>query len=525
MKRYITSFDTQKLSEEYVDTIIIGAGLAGLTTALQLDKLGIKPLIITKKNTGISNSFLAQGGIAAAIGKDDDPQIHYEDTINAGKGLCIERNVSVLVEEGVERVIDLIKYGVPFDKNGDGTLKLTTEGAHSRKRVLHVKDRTGKEIGKTIYNIILERGIKIESEFFLEEILTEDNRFIGVIVSNGRVKKFIKSKSLVLATGGYSALYFRNTSAYNISGDTISVAYRAGCILKDLEFVQFHPTALYIEGKPAYLVSEAVRGEGALLVDTKGERFVDELKPRDEVARAIFKKYLEGEKVFLDLRPLKEKGIKIEERFPTIFSMLKNFGYEKSDFIPVSPAAHYTIGGVEATTTGKTNVEGVFAVGEVSCTGVHGANRLASNSLLECIVFGYKTAYTVFSYNMYAKSFRNVKIKNVFTGENMLTKEEKRFILNKIKSIMWKKVGLIRNKEMLKDALKEITSLENYVHDYSNGRYLMDLIYLSKAVVLSALNREESRGTHFRSDYPEENPNLRKHTKIYKNFEIKLEVN
>ncbi len=426
MRRYISNFNTADLSDEYVDTIIIGAGLAGLTTALQLKNLGIDPLIITRKETGISNSFLAQGGIAAAIGKDDDPQIHYEDTIKAGKGLCIERNVSVLVEEGLERVIDLIRYGVPFDRDEKGYLRLTQEGAHSRKRVLHVKDMTGKEIGKTVYSILSEKGIKIETGYFLEEILTDDNRFVGIIVSDRKNKKLIRGKSLVIATGGYSALYYRNTSAYNISGDTLGTAYRAGCILKDLEFVQFHPTAIYIEGEPAYLISEAVRGEGALLVDDREERFIDELKPRDEVARAIFKKYTEGRRVFLDISPLKKRGIDIKERFPTIFSMLKYYGYGDKTLIPVSPAAHYTIGGIEATSNGKTSVEGIFAVGESSCTGVHGANRLASNSLLECVVFGYKTAYSVFSYNMYADVNKNIKIKNKMRGEKILTKERKR---------------------------------------------------------------------------------------------------
>ncbi len=525
MRRYISEFNTADLSEEYVDTVIIGAGLAGLTTALQLKNLGVDPLIITRKETGISNSFLAQGGIAAAIGKDDDPQIHYEDTIKAGKGLCIERNVSVLVEEGLERVIDLIMYGVPFDRDENGYLKLTQEGAHSRKRVLHVKDMTGKEIGKTVYNILIQKSINIETDYFLEEIITDDNRFIGIIISDRRKKRFIRAKSLVIATGGYSALYYRNTSAYNISGDTLGTAYRAGCILKDLEFVQFHPTAIYLEGEPAYLISEAVRGEGAILVDDRGERFIDELKPRDEVARAIFKKYSEGRKVFLDITPLKKRGVKVKERFPTIFNMLEHYGYGDRTLIPVSPAAHYTIGGIEATSNGKTSVEGIFAVGESSCTGVHGANRLASNSLLECVVFGYKTAYSVFSYNMYAGINKGIKIKNRVNTEKMLTKERKRFILNKIKKIMWEKVGLIRNRKLLSEALSQINSIEEEISAYLNNRYLTDLIYLSKAVILSALNREESRGTHYRSDFPDENPELRKHTKVYNNFKIKLEVN
>ncbi len=525
MERYITEFNTADLSEEVIDTVVIGAGLAGLSTAVQLKNLGINPLIISRKETGISNSFLAQGGIAAAIGKDDDPQIHYDDTIKAGKGLCIERNVSVLVEEGIERVIDLIIYGVSFDKDGNGYFRLTTEGAHSRRRVLHVKDMTGKEIGKVVYNVLKDKGVKIETGYFLEEILTEDNKLKGIIISNGSEKKLIRCKSLIIATGGYSALFLRNTSAYNISGDTLGTAYRAGCILKDLEFIQFHPTALYIENEPAYLISEAVRGEGAVLVDSNRDRFVDELKPRDEVSRAIFKKYLEGDKVFLDISPLRERGINFRERFPNIISMLDRFGLGNSELIPVSPAAHYTIGGIEATSNGKTNIDGIFSVGESSCTGVHGANRLASNSLLECIVFGYKTAYSVFSYNMYVDIDKNFHLKNKRSSKNVLTKDRKRFILNKIKKVMWEKVGLIRNRETLHSALNDIKDLEQTIQGYGNIRYLVDLLYLSKGVILSALMREESRGTHYRSDFPKEKEEFKKHTKVYKDFEIKLEVN
>ncbi|NPA54238.1 MAG: L-aspartate oxidase [Aquificae bacterium] len=524
MKRYLTEFDTKSLPEEKVDTVIIGAGIAGLSTALQLLNLGVKPLVISKKEPKISNSFLAQGGIAAAIGPDDDPDLHCEDTIKAGKGLCIKKHVRILVEEGLERIVDLLNYGVPFDKNEKGLPLLTKEAAHSRRRVLHIKDKTGYEIGKVLYKKSVEKGLFLETGFYVEEILTDESKFVGIIISNNKEKKFIRAKSLVLASGGYSPLYKRNTSAYKVGGDVISLAYRAGVILKDLEFIQFHPTALYIEGYPAYLISEAVRGEGAILVDEKGNRFVDELKPRDEVARAIFLQYQQGKKVFLDISPLKEKGIDFKKRFPSIYNMLISVGLKDTNLIPVSPAAHYSIGGIEAKPTGKTNIEGIFAVGENACTGVHGANRLASNSLLECVVFGYKTAYSVYLYNMYNNinehfhTFSKIKVKK--HGKSL----DKDTYLKKIKNIMWNDVGLIREEKKLSKALTEINKIEEEISFYDEVRYLLDIIYLAKGVILSAISRKESRGTHYRIDFPFERDEYKKHTKLLKDFKIKLEV-
>ncbi len=523
MERYLTAFDTSILPEETVDTVIVGSGIAGLSVALQLLKLGIKPLILSKKEPKISNSFLAQGGIAAAIGVDDSTEIHYRDTISAGRGLCIEKNVRILVEEGLERVVDLLNIGVPFDRDDKGKPLLTKEGAHSRRRVLHAKDKTGSAIGKTLYKEISKYGIHIETGFYVEEILTYDNQFKGIIVSNNKEKKFIRAKSLVLATGGYSPLYRRNTSAYKIGGDTLGIAYRAGLVLKDLEFIQFHPTALDLEDFPAYLISEAVRGEGAILINDKGERFIDELKPRDEVARAIFLQYKKGNRVFLDISPLKRRDIDFSNRFPSISSMLKSVGLEGENLIPVSPAAHYSIGGIEAEPTGKTSVGGIFSVGEVSCTGIHGANRLASNSLLECVVFGYKTAYSVYIHNMYTEIDFSFRSKNLLKSQNIL--KDKDPYLKKLKDTMWENVGLIRDRTSLKDALEAVQSMEYQLYNYRNARYLIDLVYLAKGIILSALRREESRGTHFRLDFPEEREEYKKHTKLDKNFKITLEVN
>ncbi|MEZ0324177.1 MAG: L-aspartate oxidase [Hydrogenothermaceae bacterium] len=519
LKRYFTCFNTKDTENIYTDTVIVGSGLAGISAAYYMLNLGIKPTLITKKSATRSNSFLAQGGIAAAIGFDDSTVYHFEDTIKAGKGLCVKNNVRILVEEGLERVVDLINLGVPFDRDKDGNLKLAKEGAHRLSRVLHVKDKTGYEIGKVMLRYIKEKGVKILEGYYLQEIITDEDRYIGLLITDGKKQYVIRSKSVILATGGYSGIYYRNTSAYNIGGDSIGAAFRSGCSLMDLEFIQFHPTAVYVEGKPGWLISEAVRGEGAILVDEKGERFIDELKPRDEVARAILSKYLQGSKVFLDITPLLEKGLNFKERFPNVYSILKEFGLENETKIPVSPSAHYTIGGIKADINGKTDIKGVFAIGETASTGVHGANRLASNSLLECIVTGYKVAYSVYIYNMYAK-IDNININNEVNEKKELDKIDRDKLLKKIKTLMWQNVGLIRTEESLKTALKEIENINNFLEDFCNVRHLYDLTLLAKGIILSALAREESRGVHYREDFPFEKDEFKKHTMLTPDFKI-----
>ncbi|NPA12720.1 MAG: L-aspartate oxidase [Aquificae bacterium] len=523
MERYLAGFDTTQIEGIKAQTVIVGSGIAGLSTALQLINLGIKPVIITRTPYTVSNSFLAQGGIAAPIGKDDTTALHLQDTLKAGRGLCIQKNAQILVEEGLERVIDLIRYGVDFDKDKDGLIRLTKEGGHSKRRVLHIKDETGKAIATALYNLIKDK-VDILEGYNLEEILTEEGQYKGILISAKEKKYIIWSKSLVIATGGYSPIYLRNTSAYTVSGDTIGVSFRAGCILSDLEFTQFHPTALNIPNQPAYLITEALRGEGAILIDQNGNRFIDEMKPRDEVARAIFHKEMEGKKVFLDLTPLKERGISLQERFPTVYNLLKKFNLLDKNKIPVSPAVHYTVGGIQADVNGTTSVNGVFAVGEVASTGVHGANRLASNSLLECITFGSKTAYSVYKHNLYTK-VEEVKIKNRGIGTKLLKTEEKSRYFYQIKKLMWEKVGLERTEEGLSQALSTVEGLQKELLQYTNSRELIDTLYLAKGIILSAKNRKESRGTHYRKDFPQEKDYYKKHTKVYNDFKIKLEVN
>ena len=516
--RYLTPFDLSKIKTIEVDTAVIGGGLAGIYTSINLSKLGVNHLLISKNDLNISNSYLAQGGIAAAISPEDTPEKHFQDTLKAGKGLCIEENVQILTDEGIRRVLDLLEIGVPFEKDSKGIPILTQEGVHSVKRILYSGDKTGEALINYLKNFLNKEKLLIG--YSLEEIITDEDKVVGIIISQNGENIFVKLKSLVLATGGYSSIFERNSSAYQISGDTLGVALRAGLKLKDLEFIQFHPTALYLENQPAKLISEAVRGEGAILVDEKGERFIDELRPRDEVARAIFQKYLQNQRVFLDIQPIYEKGIDFEKRFPSITKLLKE--YNLKNLIPVSPAAHYTIGGIDTDAFGRTNIKGIYAVGEVSCTGVHGANRLASNSLLECVVFPYRTAYEIYKYNLYNK-IENINLKN---NINRKEKVENKDIIQKLKEIMWKQAGLIRTEEGLKEGINSIEKLKTEA--INNSRKIYDLLLLAEAVLKSALARKESRGSHYRKDYPSTDTRYNKHTEVIldkNDIKINLEVN
>ncbi|RUM59176.1 MAG: L-aspartate oxidase [Persephonella sp.] len=519
MERYITEFDTSKIKNIKVDTVIVGIGLAGLRVALELDKLNVNYLVISKNDIKISNSILAQGGIAVAFSPDDTPQEHFEDTIRSGKGLCIEENVKILVDEGIQRVGELLEvFKVDFDKDKKNRPLLTREGAHTKPRIIHYKDETGKKIIEDLFRYFNKKRILVGYQ--LEEIFIEDNKFIGALFKRNNEYIVIYAKSLVLATGGYSPVYLRNTSAYKNNGDVLGIALRSGLILKDLEFVQFHPTALYIEGneEEAQLISEAVRGEGGILINSDGERFIDELKTRDEVARAIFLQYQKGKKVFLDISQIKN----FEKRFSTIAKLLKE--KDIKDKIPVSPATHYSIGGIETNSYGETNVKGIFAIGEVACTGINGANRLASNSLLECLVFGYRVAFSIYKYNLFTEEPKVIKFVNRTNKKDYLTEEKFEEYLVKIKKIMWDKVSLIRDENGLKNALNDLVNIEKEIFKYHNTRYIKDIVLLCKGIILSALNRKESRGAHYRKDYPVERDKYKKHTKIYKNLEIKLEV-
>ncbi len=494
--RYFLRFDTDTLPEDTAEVVVIGSGIGGLTSAITLKEIGIDPVVLTR---GIGNTYYSQGGIASAVHPEDSTYSHYLDTLKAGRFLNDPDSLRILVDQGVERIADLERWGVRFDRKGN-FYDTTTEGGHSFPRVLKVKDYTGREI----YNRLLDRARSLGIRFVsgeLQEILGEE-RVEGVLYTDGTSLRVMRTKAVVLATGGAASIFRHTSNPSAVRGDSIGSALRAGARVRNPEFVQFHPTVLKGTG---LLISEAVRGEGAHLIDCRGQRFVDELLPRDVVARAIYQKLKDGCDVFLDLRPVAGRGVDLGRRFPTIVSFLKEKGIDPlSEPVPVIPAAHYYIGGIDVDLWGKTTVKGLYAVGECSCTGVHGANRLASNSLLEGVVFGRRVAYRVF-HDLGSLKLSRRRIRNDVRGKTLKVGVD----FQKLRELMWDSAGLERDEITLKKAL---AMLEDWIEELSHGerdagsRQLYDLLLVSRCTVEGALIRKESRGVHFRRDFPGENP-------------------
>src|SRR5665647_1296243 len=501
------------------DFIVVGSGLAGLLAAFHAADYGTVALI-SKSELDISNSYHAQGGIAAAIGEDDHPRFHFEDTLIAGRNLCDRDAVSLLVNEGLDRVNELIERGMDFDKDVEGNLKLGLEGGHSRRRILHADgDATGKMMTSFMLKQVLAKPeITTFEHCAALKIIVEENVCKGIQTlqyTDGENIIFL-GKATILATGGLSRLYSRSTNPYTATGDGIALAWQAGARLADMEFIQFHPTALSVDGEDAYLISEAVRGEGAHLIDKYGERFMlryhpmAELAPRDIVASTIFKRMQETEStVFLSLKHLDPNFLK--DRFHSIDARLKVFGLDlTNDLIPISPAAHYTVGGIRTDLWGQTNITGLFACGEVASTGVMGANRLASNSLLECLVFGKRLVEK-------AKDLPEPD-ENLLSANEIIMNEQTSDaylqIKNEISQIMSNCVGILRNQEEMSVALNRISEIilqypENSI-DYNNKK-INDLATVCSLICISALERKESRGGHVRSDCPGESETLVHH--------------
>ncbi len=516
-QRYLVNFSTNELPQEFTEYLVIGTGIAGLYSALKASRTG-EVTILTKKKLEDSNTEYAQGGIAAAIDQDDSPLFHYEDTINAGAGLCDPDAVEVLVNEGPERVKELVEMGTNFDKIGD-VLALTREGAHSHRRILHAKgDATGEEIRRALARQIKQEDkVKVYENSFVIDLLTDEGTCKGVLAidENGN-KKVFWAKVIILASGGIGQLYKNTTNPDVATGDGIAMAYRAGAKVMDLEFVQFHPTALNLPGVPRFLISEAVRGEGALLKNGAGERFMpryhelSELAPRDVVARAIVNEFTVAgdEKVYLDLSPLGEERAK--KRFPNITRTCAYYGVDVADnMIPVSPAAHYLMGGVKTNLWGETNIKGLYACGEVSCLGVHGANRLASNSLLDGLVFGERIVESCQTYLKSDVAVEGTLIKYEQKSNSQVNTQVEDKLKEKLKDLMWTKVGIIRRKEELQEAIEEINELRQKVSVSNNedvsGLELTNQLLVSYLIAKAALIRTESRGGHYRADYPAAN--------------------
>ncbi|MDK2920281.1 MAG: L-aspartate oxidase [Candidatus Petromonas sp.] len=505
-RRYLTKFDLDKVRKEYCNVLIIGTGIAGLYTAVNIDEK-YKVLMLAKNSIKENNSNLAQGGIAACISKDNDKKFHYMDTLKAGSFYNNEGAVKILVEEAAENIEKLIEFGTNFDRDEKNFLRATKEGGHSRRRVLHSKDETGKEIIRALTVKVKKRkNIIILEDTFAIDILTSKGRCIGAIVKSGKEIYCIISQVVVLATGGIGQVYQNTTNSKIATGDGIAMAFRAGAEIVDMEFVQFHPTALYDENnKKRFLISEAVRGEGAILRNSMGEAFMKkyhklkDLAPRDIVSRAIFNEMNKENKpcVFLDITH-KDKDF-IKNRFPNIYNqcLLRGIDITK-DYIPVCPVEHYIMGGIKTNYNGRTNIVGLYACGEAACTGVHGANRLASNSLLEGVVFGNRVAKDI---NSYIRN-GNYYIYNIKSdGDQELVEKDRIEELRKnARKIMEKHAFILRSKKGLEEALiriKEILEeLNIYKRDDESFYECVNIMTVAYLIVSDALKRETSLGSH-----------------------------
>lgn len=513
--RYLINFDLSKIKKISTDFLIVGSGIAGLYTSLKLCSKG-EVTLLTKSKLKESSTEYAQGGIAVALGDKDSPHLHMEDTLKAGANFCNPKAVEVLVTKGPECVEELIELGTKFDKI-EGKYKTTLEAAHQRPRILHAHgDATGAEIERSLsQKVINENKIKIKENILVIDILTEHTTCYGLLVLDSNTNKIIAylARVTILASGGAGQLFSNTTNPDVATGDGIAMAYRGGVKVTDLEFIQFHPTALYHQGSPKFLISEAVRGEGAILKNIKGELFMHsyhplaELAPRDVVARAITDqmKKNKSDYVYLDATKIKDK---FSQRFPTIYKKCLDLNIDpEKEYIPVAPAAHYTMGGIKTDTWGQTNLTNLYACGECASTGVHGANRLASNSLLEGLVFGNRIAQKI---KKNITLFYINKLEELKLSYNTCQEKYKEYshveLKKELQKLMWNKVGIIRNSSDLEKALQKISKWKFIFESElktTEDFELANLIVLADLITNSALQREESRGAHYREDFPD----------------------
>ena len=547
-----TSFNKNDIYSTSWDVIVIGAGAAGLMSSLELPS-NLKILLLNRNTSKRSSSRWAQGGMAAVTRIEDSEDIHALDTIKAGAGLCDSEAVQMFVQNAPRLVDRLLKLGMEFDRTS-GKLSTTLEAAHTHRRVLHVKDRTGKALVDVLNeqvdqrdNVLHQRGIRVT------QIWVERGRCLGVQVLDGPALRWIKAKAVVLASGGGGHLFANTTNPTQASGEGIALAWRAGAFIEDLEFFQFHPTALKLDNAPSFLISEALRGEGAVLVDSLGESPVDQLEgkdlaSRDQVSRALFKA-MQKQKV--DHIGLDVKSIAVEDieaRFPTIFQRCRELGLEPlKEIIPIAPSAHYWMGGVATNLKAQTNIKGLFAIGEVACTGLHGANRLASNSLMECLVFANQMRNIELNdFNTSDISGNNLSFNksnlrfNKDKGTKYLSKE-----IEKLRQLCWREAGVDRSLKGMSSALAKVKKdYQNLIKEpllnlvFSQSKYaihefdeitrrdlnlLIDLSnrQMSSLLMLEAcLFRKESRGGHFRDDCPTSVPFWQCHTRQIKGKNI-----
>jgi L-aspartate oxidase len=522
----LISFNTENLPCEEIDFLVIGGGISGMTASMELRNFNT--VLLYKNGISETCTYNAQGGIAVARAEWDSTEKHKEDTLRTGCGIADADAVEILVKEGIDRINDLISMGLVFDRDKNG-YNFTREGGHSCRRILHIDgDSVGKHIAEFLYKRIeSEKKIKVLHSHFLVDFISTENRIMGALVYDENKKRFIifRAKSFILASGGAGNIFQETTNPSGITGDGIAAAYRCGAVLEDLEFYQFHPTTFYQAGAPRFLISESVRGEGGILKNSRGERFMldydssAELAPRDIVTRAIIDQMkLTGSNcVYLDMKGIKDD---IKKRFPTIYNFCRRYGVDPNkELVPVRPAAHYFMGGVKTDLWGRTNIENLYACGEVACTGIHGANRLASNSLLEGLVFGSRAGKK--SMEMSGRKLSKVKMKYDFPqkADILIDRED---LKRSIKSLMWRNVGIERDGGLLRMAEDKLVDWTKYafLKEFSDrtGFETLNMLIIATLITRAASVREESRGTHFRKDYPAEDDRIwKRHIAISKN--------
>ncbi len=511
MRRYLLDFNSNSLQSVDTDFLIIGGGIAGLTAALLTsDKL--ETMVLTKEELKQSSTWLAQGGVAAAIGLGDSPETHYRDTIKAGASLNDPKAVRILVNEGPSAIRFLSRAGAKFDTDASG-VSLGREGGHSKARIVHHRDVTGSSIAKALASQVAKKpNVNINSSSFVLDVITDNHTCLGALTFDKKTQSLniYWAKAVLLATGGLGQLYKYTTNPTVATGDGFAMAIRAGAQMKDMEFVQFHPTGLVVSNNPRFLISEALRGEGAYLLNSKGKRFMldvhplAELAPRDVVSRAIFQVMKEenSDRVFLDARHIGKD--KLRNRFPVIWQHCLESGYElSSDLIPVAPLAHYMVGGVKTDIYGRTSIKNLFASGEVASSGVHGANRLGSNSLLEGVVFSRRIAQFL---------LRNKPPTPVKKAISFLSKEKKlthpsnwyEHRKSQLKEVMTTEVGIIRHQAGLEAAREKIKKIQLELSkarlDKQPAWELANMVDCSMAIIEGAIKRKQSVGVHYRID-------------------------